>query len=80
MSKQNQNDNILDKIIDLELLYSIKNSEIYLKFLDNQIKFYQNQITFLEDNKPLFFQKKNWKNMLEKKKNMRKKYMKIIVK
>ena len=75
MSKQNQNDNILDKIIDLELLYSIKNSEIYLKFLDNQIKFYQNQITFLEDNKPLFFQ-----NMLEKKKNMRKKYMKIIVK
>lgn len=36
----------------------IKDSELYLKVLDNRIKFYQNQIRFLENNKPLFFQKK----------------------
>lgn len=47
-----------NKIIDLCLLHEIKESNLYLKMLDNQIKFYQNQINFLEDTKPLFFQKK----------------------
>lgn len=58
MSKTNENNELLNKIIDLNLIYEIKDSELYLKFLDNQIKFYQSQIGFLEDTKPLFFQKK----------------------
>ena len=49
---------LVNKIIDLCLLHEIKESNLYLKMLDNRIKFYQSQINYLEDTKPLFFQKK----------------------
>ncbi len=58
MSKKNKDNELLNKVIDLCLIYGIKDSELYLKVLDNKIKFYQSQIRFLEDTKPLFFQKK----------------------
>ncbi len=61
MSTNIQDKELLNKVIDLELIYSIKESELYLRFLNNQINFYQYQIAFLEDNKPLFFQKKKLK-------------------
>ncbi len=49
---------LVNKIIDLCLLHEIKESNLYLKMLDNRIKFYQCEINYLEDTKPLFFQKK----------------------
>lgn len=58
MSKKNKDNELLNKVIDLCLIYGIKDSELYLKVLNNKIKFYQDQIRFLEDTKPLFFQKK----------------------
>lgn len=55
------NKDITNKIIDLCLIYEIKESHSYFELLDNKIKFYQNQIRFLEDTKPFFFQKKKLK-------------------
>ena len=52
------NKDLVNKVIDLCLIYGIKDSQLYLEFLDNQIKFYQNERNFLEDTKPFFFQKK----------------------
>lgn len=49
---------LVNKVIDLFTIYQIKESNHYLKILDNQIKFYQNEINFLKDTKPFFFQKK----------------------
>lgn len=58
MVKTNENNELLNKIIDLNLMYGIKDSELYLKFLDNQIKFYQTEIDILQNTKPFFFQKR----------------------
>ena len=58
MKKDNQDKELSNKVIDLCLIQSIKESEIYLNILDNQIKFYTRKIEFLNNNKPLFFQKK----------------------
>ena len=58
MVKNSKDKELLNKVIDLCLVYSIKESEMYLNILDNQIKFYTQEIEFLNDNKPLFFQKK----------------------
>lgn len=52
---------LLNKVIDLCLTHGIKESELYLKALDNQIKVYQNHIEFLENTKPWFFQKEKLK-------------------
>lgn len=56
MSKEDKE--LLNKVIDLCMVYGIKESQLYLKFLDNQVKTYQNHRNFLEDTKPFFFQKK----------------------
>jgi hypothetical protein len=58
MTKDKEENELLNKIIDLGLIYGIKDSEQYLDFLGNQINFYEQQIEFLEDIKPLFFQKR----------------------
>ena len=58
MTKDKEEKELLNKIIDLGLIYGIKDSEQYLDFLGNQINFYEHQIEFLEDTKLLFFQKK----------------------
>ncbi len=52
---------LVNKVIDLCLIHGIKESELYLKFLDNQIKIYQNHINYLETTKPWFFQKEKLK-------------------
>lgn len=74
MSKKNKDNELLNKVIDLCLIYGIKDSELYLKVLDNKIKFYQSQIRFLEDTKPLFFQK----NKLEEHNKKIEEYEQII--
>ncbi len=58
MSTNIQDNELLNKVIDLELTYSIKNSELYLEMLKYQINFYLYQISCLENNKPFFFRKK----------------------
>lgn len=50
--------NIIDKMINLFLVYQIEDSNSYIRILHNQIKFYETKIKFLNTNKPLFFQKK----------------------
>lgn len=53
---------LINKAIDICLIHGIKESELYLKALDNKIKIYQNHIEFLETTKPWFFQKEKLKN------------------
>jgi len=81
MCKNTKDEELLNKVIDLYLNYEIKDSELYLKFLDNQIKFYQHQIEFLEDTKPLFFQKKKLeehnKKIAEYEQKIKKDYLKM---
>ncbi len=59
MSKDNKE--LVNKIIDLCLIYGIKESNLYLKMLDNQLKVYYNEFNYLENTKPIFFQKKKLK-------------------
>ena len=49
---------MVNKIIELQLLQSIKDSYYNIKFLNTRITLYKNLISDLESNKPLFFQKK----------------------
>ena len=59
MSKKNDNDNeLFEKLLELNIKYAIEDSNINMRMIDNRIKFYQSLINHLEDNKPLFFQKK----------------------
>lgn len=58
MSKKNNDDELITKVIDLCLYHSIEESNFYIQFLGNQAKFYQTHLQYLEDTKPLFFQKK----------------------
>ena len=43
MTKDKEEKELLNKIIDLGLIYGIKDSEQYLDFLGNQINFYEHQ-------------------------------------
>ena len=58
MGKKKDSDELFDKLLELNIKYAIEDSNINMKMIDNRIKFYQNLISHLEDNKPLFFQKK----------------------
>ena len=59
MSKKNDNDNeLFEKLLELNIKYAIEDSNINMRMIDNRIKFYQSLINHLEDNKPFFFQKK----------------------
>lgn len=59
MSKKKNDDNeLFEKLLELNIKYAIEDSNINMKIIDNRIKFYQSLISRLEDNKPLFFQKK----------------------
>ncbi len=51
-------ENVTGKIINLSLIHQIEESNSYVRILHNQIKFYQTEIDFLNNNKPLFFQKR----------------------
>jgi len=58
MSKNNDDKNLTNKVIDLVLSFNIKESEFHLELLNIQVKRYQAEIRFLENTKPFFFQKK----------------------
>lgn len=57
-SKKDNENELISKIIDIYLGESIKESQLYLKLLDNQVKSYQEKLQLLEMDKPFFFQKK----------------------
>ena len=59
MSKKKENDDeLFEKLLELNIKYAIEDSNINMRMIDNRIKFYQTLINHLEDNKPFFFQKK----------------------
>ena len=59
MSKKKTEDKeLIDMLLILNIKYSIEDSNINIRMIDNRIRFYQTLIEHLEDNKPLFFQKK----------------------
>lgn len=58
MNKKKDSDELFDKLLKLNIKYAIEDSNINMRMIDNRIKFYQTLINHLEDNKPLFFQKK----------------------
>ena len=59
MSKNKNEDNqLFEKLLELNIKYAIEDSNINMRMIDNRIKFYQTLISHLEDTKPFFFQKK----------------------
>jgi len=53
---------VTEKLLDLNLINNIKESNLYINYLNTQIKFYENQIQLLKENKPHIFQRKELKN------------------
>lgn len=53
-------DKLLEQLLELNIKNSIKDSNTYIRLLDNRIRFYQELLDNLENNKPLFFQKKRF--------------------
>jgi len=49
---------IINKLLDLSLLYENENSKNWIELVSHQIKGYEIQKQHLIDNKPYFFQKK----------------------
>lgn len=49
---------LIEQLLELNIKNSIKDSNTNIRLLDNRIKFYQTLLNNLENNKPLFFQKK----------------------
>ena len=56
--KKNEDNELFEKLLELNIKYAIKDSNINMRIIYNRIKFYQSLINHLEDNKPFFFQKK----------------------
>lgn len=57
-TEEKQEDVIINKLLDLSLLYENENSKHWIELVNHQIKGYEIQKQYLIDNKPLFFQKK----------------------
>lgn len=53
---------VTEKLVDLNLINNIKESNLYINYLNTQIKFYENQIQLLKENKPHIFQWKELEN------------------
>ena len=56
--KKNDENELFEKLLELNVKYAIEDSHINMRMIDNRIKFYQTLINHLEDSKPFFFQKK----------------------
>ena len=56
--KKNEDNELFEKLLELNIKYAIEDSNINMRMIDNRIKFYKTLINHLEDNKPFFFQKK----------------------
>lgn len=65
--KKNDNNELFEKLLELNIKYAIEDSNINMRMIDNRIKFYQTLINHLEDNKPFFFQKKKFNEYNNKK-------------
>lgn len=52
------NDKLIEQLLELNIKNFIKDSNTNIRLLGNRIKFYQTLLNNLENNKPLFFQKK----------------------
>ena len=66
--KKNEDNELLEKLLELNIKYAIEDSNINMRMIDNRIKFYQSLINHLEDTKPFFFQKKKLIDYNNKKK------------
>ena len=71
---------LITKIINKCMIYEIRDSELYLKFLTNQANFYQNELNLLEETKPFFFQKEKLEEYNKKIKEQKQKIFDIYMK
>lgn len=58
MEKQKNNDELFKSLLELNIKFAIENSNIKLNMINNKIDFYQTLINQLNENRPLFFQRK----------------------
>lgn len=56
--KEENNIELFESLLKLNIKYAIEDSNTNMRMIDNRIKFYQTLINHLEENKPLFFQKR----------------------
>lgn len=67
--KTNENE-VVNKILDLCMYHQIEESINFIKIIECQIKFCYSQLELLEDNKPLWFQKKKLNNYFKEKEEL----------
>lgn len=67
--KINENQ-VVNKILDLCMYHQIEESTNFIKIIECQIKFCYSQLELLEDNKPLWFQKKKLNNYFKEKEEL----------
>lgn len=73
-------DKLIEQLLELNIKNSIKDSNTNIRMLDNRIKFYQTLLNNLENNKPLFFQKKRFIEYENKKKEYNAKINELYIK
>lgn len=67
--KTNENE-VVNKILDLCMYHQIEESINFIKIIECQINFRSSQLELLEDNKPLWFQKKKLNNYFKEKEEL----------
>lgn len=67
--KTNENE-VVNKILDLCMYHQIEDSFNFIKIIECQINFCYSQLELLEDNKPLWFQKKKLSNYFKEKEEL----------
>ncbi len=80
MKKQKDDNELFDKLLELNIKYAIEDSTINIRIIDNRIKFYETLINHLEDDKPLFFQKKKLVEYENKKSEYENKIFELYIK
>lgn len=74
----NKDEDVVNKLLKLGLLYSNENSKNWINLVNHQIKGYEIQKQHLIDNKPLFFQKKKLEEHNKKIEEIDNKIMKCL--
>lgn len=74
------NDKLIEQLLELNIKNSIKDSNTNIRLLDNRIRYYQILLNNLENNKPLFFQKKKLIAYENKKKEYKTKINELYIK
>lgn len=62
---------VVNRILDLCMYHQIEETTNFIKIIECQIKFCYSQLELLEDNKPLWFQKKKLSNYFKEKEELR---------